>query len=77
MLVHQDAGGKTEQVASAIWFGLRDWMDYGNFQTYPHFPSIIPFGIVQWHTVGVTVLFTVLSSLMAWRRKTRATAAGQ
>ena len=56
-------------VVCALWFGLSDWMDYGPFQTYPHFPThVIPFAPVQWHTVGVTVLLTVLYAYMAWRR---------
>ena len=63
--------------ASAIWFGLSDWMDYGPFQTYPRFPSNIPFGVVQWHTVAVTVLLTALYAAMAWRRRKSAVAAAQ
>ena len=64
-------------VSCALWFGLSDWMDYGPFQTYPRFPSNIPFGVVQWHTVAVTVLLTALYAAMAWRRRTGAAAAAQ
>lgn len=56
-------------IASAAWFGLSDWMDYGPFKTYPHFPtSIIPFGLVQWQTILVTFLLTGLFTYMAWRQ---------
>jgi uncharacterized membrane protein YpjA len=56
-------------VASALWFGLSDWMDYGPYQTYPNVPYIIPFWAVQWHTVAVTGLMTALYVVMAWRRR--------
>ncbi|MBN1640607.1 MAG: DUF1405 domain-containing protein [Anaerolineae bacterium] len=63
--------------ASAIWFGLSDWMDYGPFETYPHFPSIIPYAIVRGHTIAMTVLLTALYGAMAWRRRRSPAAAGQ
>jgi uncharacterized membrane protein YpjA len=53
--------------ACALWFGLSDWMDYGPFETYPHFPSIIPFAAVQWHTIGITAFMTALYAHVAWR----------
>jgi uncharacterized membrane protein YpjA len=65
--------------ASALWFGLSDWMDYGPFLTYPHFPmASIPVGIapsisyldlVEWQTIGVTVLMSVVYAYMAFRRQ--------
>jgi uncharacterized membrane protein YpjA len=56
-------------VVCALWFGLSDWMDYGPFETYPGFPRRVPFGVVQWHTVGVTALMTAVYVYMALRRR--------
>jgi uncharacterized membrane protein YpjA len=57
-------------IACALWFGLSDWMDYGPFQTYPNFDSrIVPFGLMQWHTIVVTVLLTALYAYSALRRR--------
>jgi len=54
----------------AFWFGLSDWMDYGPFETYPHFPTaIIPFGLIKWHTIAVTISMTALYAYLAWRQK--------
>jgi uncharacterized membrane protein YpjA len=48
-------------VACAAWYGLSDWMDYGVFQTYPRFDTrIVPLGLMQWHTIGMTILLTGL-----------------
>jgi uncharacterized membrane protein YpjA len=52
-------------VICAAWYGLSDWMDYGVFQTYPHFDTrIVPLGLIQWHTIGMTIL---LSGLYVYR----------
>jgi len=60
-------------IACAFWFGLSDWMDYGPFLTYPRFPtSIVPLDLVQWQTIGVTVLMTAVYVYMAWRRQRQA-----
>jgi uncharacterized membrane protein YpjA len=56
---------------SALWFGLSDWMDYGPFETYPRFPRIVPFAVVQWHTIGVTLLMTALFGYLASRGQAR------
>jgi len=66
--------------ASLIWFGLSDWMDYGPFKTYPHFPmSSLAVGIwprwtyldlLQWEMILATVALTALYAGMAWRRGT-------
>ena len=65
--------------ACALWFGLSDWMDYGPFRTYPHFPlSSIPLGIVpsltyldlvKGETVAVTVLIAAGYALATWRQR--------
>jgi len=55
-------------VACAFWFGLSDWMDYGPFKTYPQIDvGIVPLWLIQWHTVGVTVLMTALYAYMVRR----------
>lgn len=54
----------------ALWFGLSDWMDYGPFLTYPHFPTqIIPFAPIQWHTIAVTGLLTLIYAGLAAQEK--------
>lgn len=59
-------------VGCGAWFGLCDWMDYGPFQTYPHFDTrIVPLWMVQWHTIGMTVLLTAAYAYAAWRRARR------
>ena len=64
-------------IAGAVWFGLSDWMDYGPFQTYPHFDlRIVPLALVQWQTIGVTILLSAAWAYMAWKRQ-RATKKGQ
>lgn len=60
-------------IVCAIWYGLSDWMDYGPFQTYPHFPTdIIPLDLIQWHTIAVTLLLTALYVYLAWKRRSQA-----
>jgi uncharacterized membrane protein YpjA len=50
------------------WYGLSDWMDYGVFQTYPRFDtSLVSYGLVQWHTISVTILLSALYVYWAWR----------
>jgi uncharacterized membrane protein YpjA len=61
-------------IACGLWFGLSDWMDYGPFQTYPTFDwRIVPFGVMQWHTIAVTLLLTALYAYGAWRRQRTST----
>jgi uncharacterized membrane protein YpjA len=56
-------------IVCVFWYGLSDWMDYGPFQTYPHFDTrIVPLGLIQWHTIVMTVLLSGLFAYMAWRR---------
>ena len=48
-------------------------MDYGPFLTYPHFPtSIVPLDLVQWQTIGVTILMTGVYAYMARQRQRKA-----
>jgi uncharacterized membrane protein YpjA len=58
-------------VASALWFGLSDWMDYGPFKTFPPIDvRIVPLGLMQWHTIGMTFFMTAVYGRMAvrWQR---------
>ena len=60
-------------IVCAFWFGLSDWMDYGPFLTYPHFPTnIVPLDLVQWQTIGVTILMTGVYAYMARQRQRKA-----
>lgn len=73
--------------ACVLWFGLSDWMDYGPFQTYPHFPtSSIPLGIapslsyldlVKGQTVVVTVLIAAGYAVATWQRRRAGRAEGR
>lgn len=73
--------------ACALWFGLSDWMDYGPFQTYPHFPmSGIPLGIAPYFTyldlmqvemIVVTALISGGYALATWRRRRAVPAEGR
>jgi uncharacterized membrane protein YpjA len=50
------------------WYGFSDWMDYGIFRTYPYFDThVVPLGLVQGHTILMTLSLSVLYAY--WARK--------
>lgn len=55
-------------LASLLWFGVSDFMDYG-LGFYPSLPlDFIPLPIMQWSTITVTLLLTGLYLVLASQR---------
>jgi uncharacterized membrane protein YpjA len=61
-------------LAAAVWFGASDFVDYG-LGFFPQIPqTLIPLPIVQWSTIAVTVLLTLLYLAWGWGRPRRTAA---
>jgi len=56
-------------LASLLWFGVSDFMDYG-LGFYPSLPlDFIPLAIMQWSTIAVTLVLTGLYLVLASQRR--------
>jgi len=47
-------------LASLVWFGLSDYMDYGLGFSPPVPPEFIPISVLQWSTIAFTIIMTLL-----------------
>ncbi len=54
-------------VVAAVWFGLSDFVDYG-LGYYPQIPeTFISLAFIQWSTLTVTALLSVVYLVWGWR----------